>query len=171
MGPMTPLGALARGIVSGAVGTLAMDLVLYLRYRRGGGEQRFADFEFSSGLDSWDQAPAPAQVGKRLLEGFLQREEPASRARLVDNVMHWGYGLAWGAQYGIVAGSFPTPPVRSGLAFGSLIWLSDYVVLPLAKLYKPIWEYDGKTLAEDLGAHLAYSVGTTATFRLLTRNA
>lgn len=166
---MTPLGALARGILSGAAGTLAMDLVLYRRHRRGGGEQPFVQWELSSGLRSWDQAPAPAQMGRRLVEGVFQREVPASRAALVNNVMHWAYGLGWGAQYGIVAGSFPLPRVRHGLAFGSLVWLSDYAVLPLAKLYKPIWEYDTKTLANDLSAHWVYGLGTAATFRLLVR--
>jgi hypothetical protein len=39
----------------------------------------------------------------------------------------------------------------------------------LAKLYKPIWEYDAKTLAKDLSAHFAYGLGTAATFRLLDR--
>ena len=41
----------------------------------------------------------------------------------------------------------------------------------VAGLYKPIWEYDAKTLAWDLGAHLAYGAGTGTTFWLLTRNA
>ena len=45
---------------------------------------------------------------------------------------------------------------------------SSYAVLPLAKLYKPIWEYDRKTLAKDLSAHLAYGLATAAAFRLLT---
>ena len=35
----TPLGAVGRGLAAGAVGTLAMDLLLYARYRRGGGKQ------------------------------------------------------------------------------------------------------------------------------------
>jgi len=39
-----------------------------------------------------------------------------------------------------------------------------------AGLYKPIWEYDAKTLAWDLGAHLAYGAGTGTAFGLLTRN-
>jgi len=33
---------------------------------------------------------------------------------------------------------------------------TGYVVLPLVKLYKPIWEYDGKTLAKDLSAYLTF---------------
>jgi hypothetical protein len=32
--------------------------------------------------------------------------------------------------------------------------MSGYVILPLAGLYKPIWEYDARTLADDLSAHL-----------------
>jgi len=42
------------------------------------------------------------------------------------------------------------------------------VVLPLAGLYKPIWQYDAKVLAKDLGAHCVYGLGTAATFRLLS---
>ena len=39
--------------------------------------------------------------------------------------------------------------------------------LPPKWLYKPIWEYDAKTLAKDLGAHIAYGAGTAGAFRLL----
>jgi hypothetical protein len=49
------------------------------------------------------------------------------------------------------------------------VWAGDYVVIPEAGLYKPIWEYDAKTLASDLTAHLAYGAGTGAAFWLLIR--
>jgi hypothetical protein len=39
------------------------------------------------------------------------------------------------------------------------------VVLPLAGVYKPIWEYDVPTLWQDLSAHLVYGLGTAVTFR------
>jgi hypothetical protein len=32
----TPLGAIGRGLVAGTVGSLAMDVLWYVRYRRGG---------------------------------------------------------------------------------------------------------------------------------------
>jgi hypothetical protein len=41
------------------------------------------------------------------------------------------------------------------------------VILPAAKLYKPIWDYDFNTLANDLSAHLAYGLGTATALRLL----
>jgi hypothetical protein len=144
-----------------------MDVAWFIRYKRDGGESGFVDWEFSSGLCSWEQAPAPAQIGKRLVEGVFQREVPPDRAAFVNNLTHWAYGLFWGTQYGIVAGSLRTQRIRYGLAFGSIVWASGYAVLPLARLYKPIWEYDGKTLAKDLSAHLAYGLGTATAFRAL----
>ena len=48
------------------------------------------------------------------------------------------------------------------------MWASGYVILPEGGLYKPIWEYDAKTLAWDLSGHLAYGAGTGITFRQLT---
>ena len=50
----------------------------------------------------------------------------------------------------------------------SLDPLLPSVLLPAAKLYKPIWEYDRKTLAKDLGAHLVYGLATASAFRVLS---
>jgi hypothetical protein len=42
-------------------------------------------------------------------------------------------------------------------------------VLPAAGLYKPIWQYDAKTLAWDLAGHLSYGAGTGTAFWLLAK--
>jgi hypothetical protein len=160
------VGALVRGLVAGAIGTAAMDALLYRRYRRSGGTSPFAGWELSSGLDGWDDAPAPAQVGKRLVEGVFEIELPPQRAKLVNNVTHWAFGMLNGAQYGLVAGSLPCPRISYGLPFGAVVWASGYVVLPAAKLYEPIWRYDVKTLGNDLSAHLVYGLVTAAAWRL-----
>jgi hypothetical protein len=161
--------AVARGALAGVVGTAAMDLLLFRRYRRRGGAQRLADWEFSRGLSSWEDAPAPARVGRRIIEGVFRRSAPPERAALIGNVMHWSYGLFWGSQYGLVAGSLgPTPIVPSGIACGTIVWAGDYVVLPLMKIYEPIWRYDVRTLADDLSGHLVFGIATAAAFRLLS---
>jgi hypothetical protein len=36
-------------------------------------------------------------------------------------------------------------------------------------IYEPMWRYDKKTLAKDLGAHLRFGVVTAAADRLLER--
>jgi hypothetical protein len=161
----TPVSAVVRGLVAGAIGTAAMDVLLFARYRHGGGKSRFAEWESSAGVKSWEDAPAPALVGKRLVEGLFQIELPPRRARLVNNVMHWAFGIANGAGYGLVAGSLPRPRIFYGLPFGATVWASGYVVLPAAKLYEPIWKYDVKTLADDLSAHLTYGLATAAAWQ------
>ena len=165
----TPLGELGRGLVAGTAGTVAMDLLQFRRYRHDGGTQPLAEWELSAGLEEWADAPAPAHVGKRVVEGLFQVTLDPRWARLTNNVMHWGYGLAWGAQYGLVAGSARSLRRSYGLALGPVVFASGYLVLPLAKLYKPIWEYDGPTIAKDLSAHLLYGIVTAEAFRLLHR--
>jgi Protein of unknown function (DUF1440) len=166
---MTPLAALIRGALAGAVGTAAFDTFLFVRYRRGGGESHFGAWESSAGLGAWEQAPAPALVGKRLLEGLFDIDLAPSRARLLNNATHWAFGVVAGVQYGIVAGSLRKQHVFYGLPFGATVWASGYVVLPAMKLYKPIWTYDRKTLANDLSGHLVYGLATAAGFRALSR--
>jgi hypothetical protein len=151
---------------AGAVGIAAMDLVQFARYRLGGGKDPLLAWEFSAGLKDWEQAPAPAQIGRRVVEGVFQRELPPTYAALTNNLTHWGYGVAWGGLFGLVQSSLRAPRVRNGLALGALVWSASYVLMPLAKLYRPIWEYDAKVLAKDLGDHLVYGVGTGAADRL-----
>jgi hypothetical protein len=72
-----------------------------------------------------------------------------------------------GAAYGIVAASTRRPRTRYGLLFGPLVWSTAYLVLPQAGIYKPVRDYDATTLWKDASAHLAYGVGTAASFKLL----
>ncbi|HZD02439.1 MAG TPA: hypothetical protein VFA46_20280 [Actinomycetes bacterium] len=164
---MTPMGAVVRGVLAGAAGTAIMDGVWYARYRRDGGTSGFPAWETAAGLDGWQDAPAPAQVGKRVMEGLRQRELKPERARLVTNLVHWAYGIAWGAGYGIVAASTRRPRARFGLLFGPIVWSTAYLVLPPTGIYQPMRHYDAKILWKDASAHLAYGVGTAASFKLL----
>src|SRR4030081_618569 len=144
-----------------------MDLVWYMRYRRGGRQKKLIVWELSTDLTSWDKAPAPALVGKRIVEGFTGKPLPPERAAFVNNFMHWAYGIGWGTVYGVLAGSLPRPFVALGVPFSAAVWATGYVVLPASGVYKPIWEYDPKTLWKDLSAHLAYGVGTSTAFAAL----
>ena len=166
---LTPLAAVAGGLLAGAAGTVCLDTVQYLRHRRAGGTESPLAWEFAP-VQTWEQAPDPGQVGRRLIEGFTQRKLPDRWAWPVSTAMHWAYGSGAAALYGILAGSLRRPHAAYGLPFGAAVWAAGYVILPEGGLYKPIWEYDAKTLAWDLSGHLAYRAGTGATFWLF-RNA
>jgi hypothetical protein len=156
-----------RGVAASALGTLAMDTLLYRRYRHGGGDAAFPAWESSEGLVSWENAPGPALVAKRFLEGVLGHDVSPRYARVLNNATHWGFGLATGAGYGLLLGSRRKPEVWYGPPFGAAVWGSGYVVLPLLGVYQPIWKYDLETLGNDLSAHLVFGTATAAAFRLL----
>jgi hypothetical protein len=164
--PLTPLAAVAAGLLAGAVWTVCLDAVHYLKYRREGGTESPLAWEFAP-VSTWETAPDPGQVAKRLIEGFTQSKLPDRSAWPISTAAHWAYGSSAAALYGIVAGSRRSRPPLDGLPFGAAVWAAGYVVLPQAGLYKPIWDYDAETLAIDLSAHLAYGVGTATAFWLL----
>jgi hypothetical protein len=166
--PMTPLAAVLGGVLAGIAGTVCLDTAGYLRYRRTGGKQSPLEWEFAP-IDSWENAPDPGKFAKKAVEGITQRELPDRWAWPVSTAMHWGYGSSAAALYGIVAGSLREPHPVYGLPFGAAVWASSYVILPEAMIYKPIWEYDAKTLARDLAGHLAYGAGTGTAFWLFAK--
>jgi hypothetical protein len=166
--PITPLAAVVGGLLAGVVGTICLDTVGYLRYRGTGGKKSPLEWEFGP-IDGWENAPDPGKVAKREIEGFTGRALPDRWAWPLSTAMHWGYGSAAAALYGIVAGSLREPSPLYGLPFGAAVWAVGYAVLPEAGIYKPIWEYDAKTLARDLGGHLAYGAGTGTAFWLFVK--
>lgn len=161
------VGSIIRGALAGAFGTFAMDAWLYRGYRHDGGNVAFASWESSEGLVSWENAPAPALVAKRLLEGVVNHEVSPRYARILNNATHWGFGLANGAGYGLLFGSRRIPKVWFGLPFGAAVWAGGYVVLPALGVYKPIWKYDLQTLRKDLSTHLVFGATTATAFSFL----
>jgi hypothetical protein len=163
---MSVLNSILRGAGAGAVGTLAMDTLLYRRYLRGDGRSSFLAWESSDGVERWESAPAPALVAKQLIERLTKSEVPARHARTLNNLTHWGFGLANGALYGLALRSRRSK-TRYGLPFGAAVWASGYVVLPRLGVYEQIWKYDLETLERDLGAHVVFGTATAAAFALL----
>jgi hypothetical protein len=165
--PLTPLAAVTAGTLAGALGTVFLDAVHYRKYRRDGGTNGAGAWEFAP-IETWEDAPDPGQVAKRLVEGFTQRKLPDGAAWITSTVAHWAYGASAGAAYGVLAGSLRDPRPGYGVPFGAAVFAGSYIVLPVAGLYKPIWQYDAEVVAWDLGAHLAYGAATGAAFWLLT---
>jgi hypothetical protein len=162
---MRLVSTVARGALAGAIGTLALDAVWYARYRRGGGDGSFPDWEFVHDLKDWSDAPAPGQVGRKIVAAAIGNDPPVEDAAAISNVMHWAYGASWGAGYAFLT-SGRRRPHGLGLALGAAVWSCGYVTLPLLGIYEPIWKYDIPTLWKDLTAHSAYGAGTDLALRL-----
>jgi hypothetical protein len=168
----TPLGALGRGLVAGAAGTAAMTGAQALGARlRGGAEEGDGGADGNGGppRDPWEHAPAPAKVGRRVIEGVFRRQVPPERIGLLTNVMHWGYGTMWGAVFGLVRGSGLLRGAAGGAAFGAAVWAGSYAQLVPMGIYDPPWTYPPGVLAEEGAYHLAYGLGVAAGWAALDR--
>ena len=166
---MTVVRNVGAGGLAGAGGTAAMDLLLYARYRRDEGKDRLWRWEFAGNVMSWDEASAPGQLGRKAMRQATGNDPPDEWARPTTNIVHWATGVGWGMAYAALASRTSRRPWARALALGPVAWLSGYVVLPLVKVYKPIWEYDARTLAEDLSGHLLYGAVASAVFEALTQ--
>ena len=144
------LGGMARGVVAGAIGTAVMTAAQTAYYKATGAEP----------------STTPAEVGKRVIRGVLQRDVPEEQTDTINNAMHWLYGTGWGALFGLAAaGREP----GLGIGFALTVWGASQVELPAMKLAPPIWEnLDPKVLAPDLGFHVVYGVAVATAYQALS---
>lgn len=173
----TPLGALARGLVAGAAGTAVMTgaQALGARLRGGGGDEGDGGDGAGGGgnggppRDPWEDAPAPAKVARRVIEGVFRREVPPERIGMLTNAMHWAYGTVWGAGFGLVRGSGLLRGAAGGAGFGMGVWAASYAQLVPMGVEDPPWTYPPAVLAEEGAYHLAYGLGVAAGWAALDR--
>jgi hypothetical protein len=158
----TPLGAIARGLLAGVAGTGAMTAYQKALSRASNDESDDTPSE-----DPWQDAPAPAQVAKRVLEGVFHVEVTPAQIPLLANVMHWAYGTAWGSAYGVLQGTLRTRALLLGPAFGAGVWAASYAALVPMGIYRPPWRYAPNELAMDLSYHLVYGTGAALAYEAL----
>jgi hypothetical protein len=148
---ITPLGAVARGLASGVVGTAAMTVAQSAYFKAQGSEP----------------STTPAEVAKRILRGVFHRRIDEDKTEALNNAMHWTYGTSWGIVYGLVQGTVRTRAARNGMLFGSLVWGASLIHLPAMKLAPPVWKYEPAQVASDLSFHLIYGEAVALAYAAL----
>ncbi len=149
----TPLGAVTKGLIAGAIGTGVMTAY-----------QLAAAKAMGSGSSN-----VPGEVGKRVIEGVFQRPVSDEEREKLTNPVHVLYGLSWGPLYGIVQASLRPGSGKHGLAFGTAVWGASLVQLPAMGLAPPVWEMSPQTIALDLSYHLVYGLGVAAGYAAIDR--
>ena len=109
--------AIGRGLLAGAIGTAAMTLSSTL-------EMKLRDRPSSS---------APAQAAGKVLG--VEPVDEAAQARF-STLVHWGYGTAWGAVRGLLAGIGLGGYSATAVHFAA-IWGGSLVMLPALDVKVP----------------------------------
>ena len=140
--------AAARGMLAGAVGTVAMTLTQRLEMSLSG------------------RAPStvPGQVGAHLLPG-ADPSAPDDVAHL-NGPVHWGHGIAMGALHGVLDEAGLHGPSASAAHF-ALVWGGDAALYRALGIADVPWRWSGDELAADLLHKGVYAAVTGAVYDAL----
>jgi putative membrane protein len=145
-------GALA-GIAGGLVASFAMNqfqgvLAKAMPHQRNGSRRS-------------NKEPATVKIAETLSRRVFDHElAPKERAR-AGNAVHYAFGAATGALYGVLAEAKATSRLGFGTLFGSVLWfVADEIVVPRLGLSGPASDYTASTHASSWASHLVYGITT-----------
>jgi hypothetical protein len=158
----TPLGALARGLAAGALGTGAQDVFFRATARW---KPRPVELPPGEGKPDGQGENNVETVARRFTECMMMRGPLEGEAKQrAGTAVHYLFGAAWGALYGLWRESGRAPVS----AFSLTVWMvGDNFLLPLFRLSAWPQHYNAATHAYAVLAHLAYGLGTAGAYALL----
>jgi predicted membrane-bound mannosyltransferase len=150
----SPLTRAVHGALAGIDGAATMTVLRVLAQRAG-----IVDVTVPQKAEQWLRRTS----GRRL------RAHPGAY-RIVERALHLGYGAAWGALFGLVAGGEHHRSARSIVAFGACQWaFGSMVLFPLLRIGRPAWRSSARENAVNIGAHLLYAAVTALVTEGLSR--
>ncbi len=141
--------AFGKGLFAGVAGTAAMTASSTLEMK----------------LRNRGASSAPADAAAKVLG--VQLVDEAAQTRF-SNLVHWGYGTAWGGVRGLLAAAGLSDGKVTAVHFG-LLWGSEQVMLPALEVAPPLTEWGAKEIAVDALHHLVYATATGTAYFLLDR--
>jgi len=141
--------AVGKGLFAGAAGTVAMT----------------ASSTIEMKLRGREASSAPARAAEKVL-GVKPVDEKAG-ARF-SNIVHWGYGTAWGSVRGLLAASGLSGPAATA-AHLAAVWGTEQVMLPALDVAPPLTEWGAEEVAIDAFHHVVYAAATGVAYFLLER--
>ncbi|MCC6558160.1 MAG: hypothetical protein IT372_34875 [Polyangiaceae bacterium] len=165
---LTPAGAVARGLVAGATGSLAQAAFFRVAQRWAPAPPEGA---FTPPEPAQREEQATETVARRVVEGLMLRG-PIADKRRAGELVHYAFGAAWGGVYGLVRATTPAIASPAGvLAFSTVVWaVSDDLILPAFRLAGWPAAYPLKSHAFAWGAHVAYGAAVALAFEAQRRS-
>ena len=128
------------------------------------GEPRGGD-DWARGLagerDAAETRDAAERLAAAAAETFAGRELTRGEQDAGGTLVHYLYGTATGAAYGLAAELAPAAAALCGLPFGAAVWLgADEFIVPALGLSKPPEDYPPSVHAYSFVSHLVYGLTT-----------
>ncbi len=158
----SPLGAVVRGMIAGAIGAGVQSLFFKATARWKPKPTRLPE-ELQT-PDAQEESPLQT-VARRSLEGLMQRGPVAPETTAAaGSAVHYLFGAGWGGLYALCRESFRTSPVLFGIG----VWaVSDNLLLPAFRVAAWPQHYSLREHHYAVHAHVVYGLGTSAAYALL----
>ncbi len=156
-----------RGVLAGAVGTMAMTISYWaerqLRKGRSRGAGRLADGTDVRGMAShqgldYDDTVVPGQIVASVLHF---PEALRSRPGEIAIALRWGYGSMFGVAHVILRHRYTEPTAT--LLFGGALLTVTFSMFPILGGTPPPWRWPKDVLLTSLGTHVAYVLASAVT--------
>ena len=126
-----------KGVFAGVAGTAAMTVSSTLEMK----------------LRGRAASSTPALAAAKVLG--VEPVDEKSEARF-SNIVHWGYGSAWGGARGLLSAAGLSGPAATSAHLGA-VWGSEQAMLPALGVTPPLTEWGAKEVAIDALHHLVYA--------------
>lgn len=149
-----------RGVLAGAVGTMALTLSYYVERRLRGdryrGAARLADGTAVRGMASdrgldYDDSVVPGRIVASILPLPQQLQQRPGELAIA---LRWGYGSAFGCAHVWLRHRLNEPAATA--VFGGALLTVTFTMFPLLGRTPPPWRWPRDVLLTSLGTHAAY---------------
>lgn len=162
----TPLGALVRGLVAGALGSAAQDLFFKATAKLAPATPKGA---FAPPEREQRDENATETVARRFVELLMQRPLSAEGKAKGATIVHYAFGAGFGGVYGLLRETVPAMRRPAGvLGYSVGAWIAgDDLVLPLFRLAAWPGAYPLKTHAYAVAAHLVFGAAVATAYEAM----
>lgn len=176
---------LAAGLVGGLVASWVMNEFQEMWSRRtegiekphgaqalkpSGGHEAVEEIRREPHANTEEQEDATEKIADAVSENVFDHQLAKKEKELAGAAVHYAFGAAMGAFYGVAAEFVPQVSAGAGLPFGAVFWMAaDEIAVPLLGLAEEPDEYPLSTHAYALCSHLVYGLTAEAVRRTLRR--
>jgi hypothetical protein len=125
-------------------------------------------------------APEPPAAAKRakpveklagkLAKGVLDKRLDKGEREVGGQVLHWGYGLGWGAYYGIMQSTLKLPFALHGTLLGGLMALAASTIIPAMGVAPPADKVPTNQRVLQTSFIMMYGWTTALVYHFLSRD-
>lgn len=108
---------------------------------------------------------APAEAASKVL-GVEPTDERAKKR--FSNLVHFGYGTAWGAARGVIGFAGLSGPAAAATHMAA-VWGSELVMLPALDVAPPATKWGPKEVGIDWFHHAVFALATSVAYEWLDR--